>query len=161
MATPNVASPLSIAQIDERGSALLEMTIVIPVLLALGLGVFEFGNIYYKYHLMVNAVRDAARFAASRTGDVCNTAALQNEIKAVAQRTGVASGVWTTGWAITVTCTAYDNKANGYKFRGGDTLNSVKVTATVPYQSLGFLGYLNLTAPTLSASHEERVIGVR
>jgi Flp pilus assembly protein TadG len=146
---------------DERGAALIEMALVVPFLLAIGLGVFEFGNMYYKNHLMENAVRDAARFAASRVGDVCTDTALQNEVKAIAQANGQAGDIWTTGTAIIVTCTSYDNKVNNYKFRGGDEIKSVKVEASVPYASLGFLGFFNLAPPTLTVSHEERVIGVR
>lgn len=161
MATCNVTSTKTAAPSDQRGAALLEVTFVIPVLLAIGLGVFEFGNVYYKYHLMENAVRDAARFAASKKGDVCSTQSLKDEVVAIAKRTGGDSKVWTTGWTIDVTCTSYNNKANGYKFRGGDTIKSVKVTATIPYQSLGFLGFFKLAAPTLLTSHEERVFGAR
>lgn len=161
MASCNASSTMTIAPSDQRGSALLEVAIVIPVLLSIGLGVFEFGNMYYKYHLMENAVRDAARFAASKKGDVCSTQSLKDEVSAIARRTGGDSKVWTTGWTITVSCTSYNNKANGYKFRGGDTVKSVKVTASIPYQQLGFLGFFKLGAPTLTTSHEERVFGVR
>lgn len=153
------ASVLGVLPGDERGSALLEMAVVIPVLLTIGLGVFEFGNLYYKYHLIENAVRDAARFAASRGVAVCSAGTTQDEVIAIAKRTGQASGVWPATPNITVTCTAYNNKAAGYKYRGGDTIQSVKVSASVPYNSLGLLGFLRLTAPTLNASHEERVIG--
>lgn len=146
---------------EDHGAAMIEMALVVPFLLTVGLGIFEFGNIYYKYHLMDNAVRDAARFAASRVGNVCSSTTLQNEVAAIALRTGQNNGIWTAGTVINVSCTAYNNKANSYKFRGGDSINSVKVEARVPYSSLGFLGFLNLAPPTLVVSHQERVIGVR
>lgn len=158
MSTKNAAS-LSVLPGDERGSALLEMAVVIPVLFSLGLGIFEFGNLYFKYHLIENAVRDAARFAAVRGKDVCTAGAVQNEVKAIAIRTGEASGVWPATPNITVSCTSYDNKAAGYAYRGGDIIRSVKVSASVPYKSLGFLGFFRLTEPTLNASHEERMTG--
>lgn len=152
---------LRASQVDERGAALVEMTLVVPFLLVLGLGVFEFGNMYYKYHLLENAVRDAARFAASRVGDVCNTQSLKDEVIAIARKTGAANNIWTTGHTIEVTCKSYNNKANKYYYRGGDNINSIKVTATVPYTSLGFLGFLNLAPPTLKVSQEERALGGR
>jgi Flp pilus assembly protein TadG len=157
----NRALPTKLLQRDERGAAMIEMALVVPFLLTIGLGVFEFGNIYYKNHLMENAVRDAARFAASRVGDVCTDTALQDEAKEIAKANGQAGDIWTAGTSISVTCTTYNNKANNYKFRGGDAIKSVKVEASVPYESLGFLGFFNLAPPTLKVSHEERVIGVR
>jgi Flp pilus assembly protein TadG len=154
------ASNRSPAQL-ERGTVMLELAVVIPVLLTLGLGVLEFSNMFYKYHLMENAVRDAARFGASRVGSVCSDAALQNEIIAIAKRTGADSKLWVTGSKVEVACSSYDNKAAGFKYRGGNTINTISVTATVPYNSLGFLGFLRLAPPTLVAKQEERVIGVR
>lgn len=150
---------------DQRGAALIEMTMVIPLLLTIGLGVFEFGNIYYKYHLMENAVRDGGRYASSLVGNVCaNTTAgstLRQMVVDTVKKTGAANQVWTTGTTITVTCASYNNKANNYAYRGGDTINSVIVTAKVPYQSLGLLGFFNLVPPTLQVSHEERLLGGR
>lgn len=40
-------------------------------------------------------------------------------------------------------------------------IHSLKITGTVPYEALGFLGYFDLASPTLTVSHQERVIGVR
>ena len=153
---------------DEQGATLIEMSVVIPVLLAIGLGTLEFGNLFYKYHLIANAVRDAARYAAGlngtvlgSSGDVCTSpkaADLQKMAADLAQQTGAGSEVWTSG-TIAVSCASFDNSAD--EFRGADSIYSVKVTATVPYQSLGFLGYFNLASPTLTVSHQERVIGGR
>lgn len=146
---------------DDSGTTLLEMAVAIPVLLAIGLGVFEFGNLFYKYHMMLNAVRDAARYASGLVGSVCTDTTIQNRIKQIAQRNGVSNGIWTTGTVITVSCAPYDNKSAGYPYRGGDTLYAVTVAASVPYKSLGLLGYFGLTSPTLTVSHQERLIGLR
>lgn len=50
---------------DEQGASLLEMTIVVPCLLAIGFGVMEFGNALYQYHMVTAGVRDAARYLGS------------------------------------------------------------------------------------------------
>jgi Flp pilus assembly protein TadG len=144
---------------DERGATLIEMAVVIPVLLSIGLGALEFGNLYYNHHLITNGVRDAARYAAGLVGDVCNDAALQTDIADIARINGSSSGVWPAGSTITVSCIQHDNAGNIY--RGEEYVYTVRVTATVPYQSLGLLGYFGLAAPTLTVSHQERVIGVR
>ena len=144
---------------DDKGATLVELTVVLPVVLSIGLGAIEFGNLYHKYHLMTNGVRDAARFAAGLAGDVCNDAALKLKVVQIAQKSGSDNGVWSSGSTVTVACTAHANTNNIY--RGASTIHTVTVTATVPYQSLGFLGFFGLTSPTLTSRHQERVIGVR
>lgn len=152
----------------EGGAAMIEMAIVLPVVLTLGLGIFEFSNLYYNFHLIANGVRDAGRYAAGIMGDVCGDTTLQGEIKNIAMY-GVNTVTnsdppriswWTDARTVTVACSApIDN--SDFSYRGGDNIYTVTVTAAVPYNSLGFLGYFDLSAPTLTVSHEERIIGVR
>lgn len=154
----------------ERGAVLVEAALVVPVLLAIGLGVFEFGNAFYQYHLMSNAVRDAARYASGVTDidAVCtNGSATQNAIKDIALRTGKdpATGnqikIWPGGRNnITVTCTAGVSNSTQY-YRGPATIRSVTVAAAAPYQSLGLLGFFKLSTPTLTVYHQERLLGGR
>ena len=47
---------------DEDGSALVEATIVMPLLISLFLGVFEFSWFFYNQQLVVSGLRDAARY---------------------------------------------------------------------------------------------------
>ena len=49
-----------------RGVAMLEFTIVLPVILVLILGVTELGRAMVRYNTLTKAVRDGARHAASR-----------------------------------------------------------------------------------------------
>ena len=163
---------------DQRGAALIEVTVVIPVVLAIGLGVMEFGNAIYSKHLITNGVRDAARYAAGlpqtqATHDDAQCIALTgktNGSACTATATPSCTGAncrvsWWNNAATQVTV-AYvpvnnDDGAGNKLYRGGATIPIVTVTATVPYQQLGFLAFFGLTAPTLSVSHEERVFGVR
>ena len=47
---------------DSEGTALVEATIVIPVLLVLLFGVFEFSALFWRQQLISTGVRDAARY---------------------------------------------------------------------------------------------------
>jgi Flp pilus assembly protein TadG len=49
---------------DCRGTAAVEMALVLPLLLALTYGLVELGNYFMNEHSLVKAVRDGARFAA-------------------------------------------------------------------------------------------------
>ena len=51
---------------DQTGAAIVEATVLVPVLLILFLGVFEFSYVFYQQQLIEIGVRDAARYL-SRT----------------------------------------------------------------------------------------------
>lgn len=55
----------------QRGSAVVEFAIVLPLLLLLTLGTAEFGHAFYRYNTLTKAVRDGARYLAAhaRLGD--------------------------------------------------------------------------------------------
>lgn len=57
---------------SSRGTAMVELAIVITMLMMLFSGVFEFGRFYYSRLTLQHAVREAARFAV--TGNVMNDA---------------------------------------------------------------------------------------
>src|SRR4051812_6246144 len=46
---------------NERGTALLEAAITIPLLLLVAVGIFEFGRAYQTWQVLTNAAREAAR----------------------------------------------------------------------------------------------------
>src|SRR5215468_6129605 len=47
----------------EEGAALLEMAVVLPLLLFLSVGIFEFGRAYQTWQVLTNAAREGARAA--------------------------------------------------------------------------------------------------
>ena len=152
---------------DQRGVALLELAVILPVLLTIGLGAIDFGNLIYQNHLILNGVRDAARYAA---GFQTSTplANIQNVAVYGMKDISGAPPPRVTGWTAGNVTVAYSTIANGTGscgaarcFRGGDTITMVTVNASVPYTSLGFMGYLGLGSITLSATHQERLFGVR
>jgi len=49
----------------ERGTALVEMALVLPIALALMLGIFSGGSAYFKKISLVDAAREGARYGAS------------------------------------------------------------------------------------------------
>jgi hypothetical protein len=52
--------------LDQQGSALIEGALVIPLLIALVLGVFEFSWLFYQQHLVAIGLRDAADYLDRR-----------------------------------------------------------------------------------------------
>jgi hypothetical protein len=61
-----VRSSVSFAR-RERGSQLVELAIVLPILLVLFAAIGEFGNFFYTYSTLNKATRGGARYLVSRT----------------------------------------------------------------------------------------------
>lgn len=143
---------------DRRGAAIVEFTIVLPFLLVLGLGVFEFGNLLYGYHVITTGLRDSARFLA-RHDDPMTVQQKAKELAVYGEIGGTTRRLswWNVG-DITVTPRSIPNETRTY--RGPDEIKIVKVSTNTVYPGLGLFSVIGL-APTLTFStfHEERVIG--
>jgi TadE-like protein len=155
---------------DEKGSALIEGAIVVPVLCVLMFGVYEFSFFFYQQHLISTGLRDAARYLA-RSSAPCNPASFSSPIDQASARNLAATGsigggaARVKGWtaaAVRLSCTPIDNPigASGLSiYRGGPVIYVVTASTRFTDPALGFLGFLGLKFPTISVSHSERVIG--
>ena len=67
---------------NERGAALIETAITIPIILLISVGIFEFGRAYQTWQVLTNAAREGARIAilAEKT-DADVQSAVQNYMK--------------------------------------------------------------------------------
>jgi hypothetical protein len=164
---------------DEDGAALLEMTIVTPFLVIFGLGLFEFSNALYQYHLITGGIRDAARYAASLPiptvidqNQACDASDPRATPIGCAKRLALtgqvaAGGGQRVGWwesgDIEITYPSFTNETiDGLRqYRGPDNITRVVVTTTFVYEGIGFFGALGLNPFTVTTAHEERHYGVR
>lgn len=60
----------------ERGNALIETAITLPILLLLMVGIFEVGRAYETWQVLTNAAREGARMSVTPYADVDTTRAL-------------------------------------------------------------------------------------
>jgi Flp pilus assembly protein TadG len=68
-------------RVRQRGSAIIEFSLAIPLLVSLFLGVWQFGYAYYLYNELEQAVRAGARYASVRKYDVAGyTTAVQKAV---------------------------------------------------------------------------------
>jgi Flp pilus assembly protein TadG len=151
---------------DRRGSALVEAAVLVPTLLTLTLGVYEFSWFFYKQQLIETGVRDAARYlarVAPNDGNPCtySSGAYLTDAQNIATN-GVISGgtARVSGWmssSVNMSCTAVSNSSGSYL--GASTIYLVTASTSFADPALGFFGYLGLSAPTISFSHTERSIG--
>jgi adhesin HecA-like repeat protein len=143
----------------DRGAALVESAIILPVFLTLAGGVYEFGFFLYQQQLATSGVRDAARYL-SLTADPSSSTD-QFKAKTLATTGSIVGGARRiAGWStsdLTVAIDSVDNAAGTYS--GGSTIQIVTVSTSFIDPSLGFLTLLGLKAPTITVSHQERVVG--
>ncbi len=149
---------------DDRGASLVEMTLVTPFLVFVGLGVAEFGHTFYHQHLITTGLHDASRYLA-RFDDPLAAAADAKDIAVTGSIGGKDKRVswWNTG-DITVTirniANPIDSTTGLRLYRGTDPLKVVRVATSVDHPGLGFLSVIGISSPlTISVFHEERVIG--
>ena len=152
---------------DRDGSALVEGAVLVPMLFTLLLGVYEFSWFFYQQHLISTGLHDAAHFLA-RSSDPTN-ATIQGYAKNLATNAAITGGTarvagWTTG-NVTITFanntnTAASSPCGTTPCRGLPVIQVVSVSTSFVDPSFGFFSFLGLTAPTISVSHSERVIGL-
>jgi Flp pilus assembly protein TadG len=158
---------------DEDGSALVEATIVMPLLIAFFLGVFEFSWFFYNQQLVVSGLRDAARYMTrieltdgnldpcvqKDQNGVLYTADAAN-IATTAEATGGSARV--NGWSaadVTISCVSSAALDAGNYADGSTSMTIIDVATCFADPSLGLFASLGLKLPMLSFSHEERFIG--
>lgn len=155
---------------DRRGTSIIEMTLLTPLLISLGLGIAESGRAFQHHHVMNKAMRDAARFLArvpvtcasgATTGTVDNAADV-TMAKNLALNGAPAGGTprvsyWTDPASITVQVDCFDNSAGTYRGQPGIPL--ITVSASVAYNDLGFLDALGLSTWTFTARHQQLHVG--
>ncbi|CAN7382649.1 pilus assembly protein [Phenylobacterium sp. LjRoot225] len=148
---------------DHSGAALVEFTILAPLLISLMCGLAEFGQVLRQYHIMEKGVRDAARYLSRVPANPpCTGIADPNWGTYVAQARNLAVyGVTSTGtplfngWTNTATVSVPDPPCLANPRVNGADLPRITVTATAPYADLGLLSVLGVGPLTLTVSHEQ------
>jgi Flp pilus assembly protein TadG len=153
---------------ESEGSALVEAAILMPVLVTLMFGLFEFSWYFHKQQLVESGVRDAARYLTRVAPDGTNPCTLTNPVDFAARAkniavTGLATGgtARVPGWtvaSVNLSCAQVDNSNQAYQ--GASTIYIVTASTSFADPTLGYFGLLGITStPNLSASHTERSIG--
>lgn len=157
---------------DERGAALVEFTLVLPLLLVLGAGLSEFGLMLHQQQVITKSVRDAARYAAREpvVNRICPISGQAEWAGIVADAQNIALSGNLTGSPLListwnnismVTVSETNPPSTGFLSPcGGGTFPVITVTASVPYTGVGFLSFLGLSSFNLTAAHAEMWTGL-
>ena len=148
---------------ESGGAALVEFTLVAPLLISLMCGLAEFGQLLRQYHIMQKGVRDAARYLSHVSAQPpCTGISDPNWGTEVANAQNLAVYGTTTagtalfaGWADTTTVSVPAPSCLTNPRVNGAPLPQITVTATAPYVDLGMLAFLGIGPISLTVSHQE------
>ena len=105
---------------SERGTAILETAMTLPLLLLVSVGIFEFGRAYQTWQVLTNAAREGARVAVLTSSDA---AAAETRV-----RTYLTNGQLPNAASATVAVTA-----STVNIGGGATASASVVTVSYPF----------------------------
>lgn len=116
------------ARLRERGAAAVEFALVVPILIALVLGIADFGRAYLMQSTLSMAAREGARYGA------IHDEAANAQVVEAANNAAVALGVSGTSAVATNTCASpTDNVSVTVKFSDFDfflPIPNIDITAT-------------------------------
>jgi Flp pilus assembly protein TadG len=92
-------------RIGDRGQALVEVAIALPILLALLVGIFEFASAYRVQQVITNAAREGARIAVLPTA---TDSLVTDRVDSYLNSGGIFSGTHTTNPVDVSTATTGD-----------------------------------------------------
>jgi len=146
---------------DKDGAALIEFTLVAPLLILLMCGLGEFGQALRQYHVMQKGVTQAARFLARTPSAPCPApdaawSTYVAQAKNVAIYGGATSGTpLYKGWTNPSTVSIGAPACLANPRLNGQDLPKITVTATAPYQDLGMLSAIGLSSFNITVAHQE------
>ncbi len=156
-----------------RGTSLIEMGLLMPLLLVLMGGLLEVGRALHHHHVLETSVRDAARYLArvpdvgQPVGTPCGAppaGSAAETARKLAMYGTTLNGVppllvyWSDDQPQEVcieTATRSLTDENGVTF----DVPVIRMTVAMDYEDLGLLGLAGLDAVRLTASHEEIHVG--
>lgn len=150
---------------SREGAALVEFSLLAPVLILLMCGLAEFANAMRQYHVMEKGVRDAARYLTRvpMSGCTLNGASVTAaQYLALTGQTAAGGDYFLDQWndPSTVTVVLAACVANAPRvYRGHDQMPVIEVTAQAAYEDLGMLSVLGFDELQLEVSHQQLWIG--
>lgn len=111
----------------EQGQSIVELTLMLPILMLLLLGIIDLGRVFYTYVTMTNAAREGARYGAVHPSD--NTG-----IKNRVIQEGTNTAVDLAGSTVNVNCYSSDGSSSISCSDFPPAGSQVKVTITLNFQ---------------------------
>ncbi len=150
---------------DRGGGPIVELTLLAPLLISLGLGVSEFGNAVQGYHVIDKGLRDAARYlgkgfaSCDSNGNGTFTNGTQAKNLALYGNTaGTGTLVlpyWSDPATITIGVSCVATSTTWISPDGSSHVAIITVSAAVDYVGFGILAVFGLASPEFDLAHQE------
>jgi len=136
---------------DEKGQALVEFALVLPLLVLLVFGLLDFGKAYNYWNDATHLTAAGARFAAvNRKPNPASTQSLQLQIRNQADTAELRNGGTAAVPAPAQICVDFPNSVSTYG-------EPVRVRMTFTYKFIPFLNILNKTITSSTVMRLEAV----
>jgi Flp pilus assembly protein TadG len=126
---------------SERGNALIETAITIPILLLLMVGIFEVGRAFETWQVLTNAAREGARMSVTPNSNTTTTEALVRQYMSDGQLGNYASA-------------DVDVDSNASLVVNGTTVGASLVTIDYPFEFIMLQPVARLVAPGTSTGDD-------
>ena len=157
----NMHSPFAA---NERGAALAESAIALPLIVLVFATIFAFGSTLFNAQVLETAARDAARYLAHTATTSSDEAAARNV--AVYANAAGSGAVRVRGLTTGNVAISYVNVANPIDpatgeraYRGRDPIKLVRVNISWTAPASGLWNVFGATPITYHAINQQRVIG--
>jgi Flp pilus assembly protein TadG len=140
----------------DDGSALVEATVLVPVLFVLMFGVYEFSWYFFDQHRVDTGIRDAARYLGHSYCNTATTCSFSGTAIANAKNLAVCGTIAActtprvSGWTTA--------DVNDPVISGAGASQVVSISTSFTYVPLGLFGYLGISSLPISSTHQERLI---
>jgi Flp pilus assembly protein TadG len=120
--------PISHKVIRQKGAAVIEFAIVLPLLVLIVTGLIEYGRLMWNYNALAKATRDAARYLSTVEAKDWNAEA--TTANSMVMDAAASAGVDTTGLTTNITC----EKSDGGSIACTSIPTDGSVTVAVNYE---------------------------
>jgi len=145
---------------DQKGAALLEFAIVLPLILLIALGIMQFGSFLNSYTILANATAVGARFFAAQGGSSTAYNDTKNQVITSAAALNVNNLVITMAVAG-INCTDPNCGTKLIAGQGGQATVIVSYNNFMPVFRGSFFGLGAMMPTALNYSMAERVMAAQ
>lgn len=149
---------------SESGAVAIEAVFALPMLFVIGFGAIDGSLLMMHNHKAENGLVSAGNYLAQTP----TPAAFEARAKRLATTGQITSGGERKigNWSENDVTISYKSITNtdagsGRNYRGGDTINVVRLSTSIPFQGIGIIRSVTGGTTTITASYEERLIAER
>lgn len=150
---------------DEDGAALVEFTMMLPIMILLFAVIIEGGRMFWSYQAAVSGVRDAARYLARvAPGDICSSggsvAGYTSDLETIVRNGASGYGIFPAGLTVTAVTPSLSCTAGSYRVSPAPVVEvTASLTITFPFADV--FAFNGTARPTITTviSDQSKVFG--